>query len=394
MRLTPAAPSNRLDHLDAIRGLAALAVVCCHYNSAYGLPYNPRLLTSTPLRAWWDGAAAVSLFFVLSGLVLSIRHFRETTQPRLAGFDYLGFLVGRVCRIGLPYWAVLVASAALWHWSGIHAAGGPPVTKWSADLWQHRPTVGGVVHQANLSNLDAGYELVPQAWTLAIEVVLSALVPAAVLVAAGGTAWLLGATLVACLFGGLNAYALHFAVGVAIAKHYRPLMAWLEPRAAARAGLAAVGWVAYTWADLFMNHHGLHGGNADKLVPGLGAAAVLVACSATLSLRAWLSRGVAHHVGRTSYSLYLSHFLVLLCVTPRLMAFALAHHRWPWVATWAAGLAATIGLALVLAELVYRVAEVPSIALGRRATAAVSTITTPRPRPAPVDQPTPYRRAA
>ncbi len=129
----------------------------------------------------------MSLFFVLSGLVLSIRHFRETPQPRLAGFDYLGFLVGRVCRIGLPYWAVLVASAALWHWSGIHAAGGPPVTKWSADLWQHRPTVGGVARQANLSNLDAGYELVPQAWTLAIEVVLSALVPAAVLVAAGGT---------------------------------------------------------------------------------------------------------------------------------------------------------------------------------------------------------------
>ncbi len=42
MRLTPPAPSHRLDHLDAIRGLAALAVVCCHYNSAYGLPYAPR----------------------------------------------------------------------------------------------------------------------------------------------------------------------------------------------------------------------------------------------------------------------------------------------------------------------------------------------------------------
>ncbi len=54
--------------------------------------------------------------------------------------------------------------------------------------------VAGLVRQANLSNLDAGYELVPQAWTLAIEVVLSALVPAAVLVAAGGTGWLLGAT--------------------------------------------------------------------------------------------------------------------------------------------------------------------------------------------------------
>ncbi len=135
-------------------------------------------------------------------------------------------------------------------------------------------------------------------------------------------------------------------------------------------------------------------GNADKLVPGLGAAALLVACSATPGLRAWLVRGVAHHVGRTSYSLYLSHFLVLLCVTPRLMAFALTHHRGPWVATWAGGLAATIGLALVVAEVVYRLVEVPSIALGRRTTAAISTVTARPPRPAPVDRPVAYRRAA
>jgi hypothetical protein len=33
-------------------------------------------MTYAPLRVWWDGAAAVSFFFVLSGLVLSLRHFR------------------------------------------------------------------------------------------------------------------------------------------------------------------------------------------------------------------------------------------------------------------------------------------------------------------------------
>ncbi len=127
---------------------------------------------------------------------------------------------------------------------------------------------------------------------------------------------------------------------------------------------------------------------------GLGAGLLLVACSATPAVRAWLSRGVAHHVGRTSYSLYLSHFLVLLCVTPRLMAGLLAHHRGPWVATWAVGLAATIGLALVLAEAVHWGIEVPSIAVGRRATAAVSTLTARPPRPTRADSPAPFRRAA
>ena len=373
MSSTAPPSTHRLDHLDAVRGLAAIAVVCTHYTSAYGVPYTPWLLMSTPLRAWFDGLSAVSLFFVLSGLVLSIRHFRDTPHPRLVGFDYVGFLIGRACRIGLPYWAVLALSAGLWHLSAVNIHGGPPVTPWTSNLWRDAPTVAGVIRQANLLSLATHFSLVPQAWTLAIEVILSALVPVAVLVAARGTGWLLGATAVACLMGGLNEYALHFAVGVALAKHYRAAVAWLEPRSAARAGLAVAGWVAYTWRDLAVSRGGLHLGHVDDYASGLGAAILLMTGSASPGLRRWLAQGITHRIGRASYSLYLSHFLVLLCLSPRLMAF-LTRHLHVWVATWGVGLVVTIATSVALAEVVYWTVEVPSMAIGKRAATAVASL--------------------
>lgn len=68
---------KHISYLDTIRGLAALTVISEHYVIAYGLPCETplcqQILDFSPLHIWWDGTAAVSMFFVLSGLVLSIR---------------------------------------------------------------------------------------------------------------------------------------------------------------------------------------------------------------------------------------------------------------------------------------------------------------------------------
>ena len=366
----PPPPHHRLDHLDAVRGLAAVAVVCCHFTAAYPVPRLRRALTATPLAAWADGKAAVALFFILSGLVLSVRHFRDTPVPRLGGFDYGGYLVGRVCRIGLPYWAVLLGSVAAWHVSAIHRAGGPPPNAWMAGYWQGRPTVIGVLRQANLADTDGGFVLVPQAWSLAVELVVSAMVPAAVLIAARSSWWLVGVAAVACELGSLQPYALLFAGGVVLAKHYRPIVARLEPRPAARAGLVLLGWVAYTWADLPLGRQ-WHAGRLDVYLPGLGAALLLIACSASPGLRRWLARGFVHHVGRTSYSLYLCHVAVLFCLAPRVMQIVNGRAL-PF--GWLVGLAATVVVSLAAAEVVYRLVEVPSIWVGHRAAAAVAKL--------------------
>lgn len=375
MTAKPAQP-HRLEHLDAIRGLAALAVVCSHYVSAYGVPYAPRVIMETPLRAWADGAAAVSMFFVLSGLVLSIRHFRHDSRPRLIDFSYAGFLVSRVCRIGLPYWTVLLVSVGLWRYSAIHVHGGPPVTPWSQELWQRAPSLATVATDANLLHLDRRYAFVPQAWTLAIEIVVSALVPAGILVAAGGTGWLIGVTLLACFAGHLDLYALHFAVGILLAKHYHAIAHWLQPRLPVRVVLGLAGWVFYSYGYLAPRSPWMHYRCTDLLMSGLGSAMLLMTFSSSPGVRAWLSRGLAKQIGRSSYSLYLSHFLVLLCVTPRLMAYMVSGHhpKVPWIGSWTIGLLSTILLAVLLAEAIYWAVEVPSIAIGKRVAAGVTSI--------------------
>ena len=77
---------NRLPALDGLRGLAALSVVAYHsflrspdFSGASATFQTDGAIawwaTLSPLRLLWDGKAAVWLFFVLSGYVLSRRYW-------------------------------------------------------------------------------------------------------------------------------------------------------------------------------------------------------------------------------------------------------------------------------------------------------------------------------
>ncbi len=362
---------QRLDYLDALRGLAALSVICFHYNLTYGVPYNtqPRvrmIVNDSPLHLWWDGFAAVSLFFVLSGLVLSIRHFSPSARPNLGGFSYSGFLVSRICRILLPYLAVLTLSAMAWHFSAEHLAG-PARSPWFSAFWRDSPTSKALLDQANLFELDNGgkFKLIPQAWSLAIEIVLSLLVPVGVLIAMRSTLWLLIAACIAGMMGGLSHYAVLFAMGIALGKHFQQIVAWLQPRAVSRAALMVFAIVLYGYRFVLPNIHLLHDGSIDWYISGIGAAMMLMLASASASARAFLSHGIMHHIGRVSYSIYLSHFAILLAVTPRFMLLVASHTKLHWIYLWAIGLVFTCAITIAISDLLYRLVEEPTIALGR-----------------------------
>ena len=71
-----AGQQERLAYLDGLRCFAAWAVFWSHYLKIYG---TPSWLESLPGRClagiFYNGHAGVSLFFVLSGFVLSRRFF-------------------------------------------------------------------------------------------------------------------------------------------------------------------------------------------------------------------------------------------------------------------------------------------------------------------------------
>lgn len=111
----PTERENREWALDGLRGVAALVVVAEHYLKHFFPVATIDYAVVAPGGAWWEylslppfnlfsnGAAAVSLFFVLSGYVLAMSAFRH-------GRDYqiLPRLVGRYIRLAVPVTASLL----------------------------------------------------------------------------------------------------------------------------------------------------------------------------------------------------------------------------------------------------------------------------------------------
>lgn len=167
--------NNHISYLDSIRGLAALTVISEHYVIAYGLPCQSalcqRVLDFSPLNFWWDGNAAVSMFFVLSGLVLSLKYFRSGNSYNLEHFDLIGYTIARIFRIWMPYIIVLAISAALYlttRQTAIQQTLLSP-SDWLTGLWgKHQLTGMAMLKESFLLSLPETIVLLPQAWTLTI----------------------------------------------------------------------------------------------------------------------------------------------------------------------------------------------------------------------------------
>ncbi|HET7027977.1 MAG TPA: acyltransferase [Candidatus Limnocylindrales bacterium] len=144
-----AAPMERFPALDAVRGLAALAVVAFHaYKDLANRPGWDSPLGTFAYSLQW----AVPVFFVLSGFLL-YRPFaaaiaRGTPRPGAGAF-----LWRRATRILPAYWLALIAFGSLVK----------PGELWSAD---------GVVRYGLLLQVfdaDTVYHILGTAWSLSIE---------------------------------------------------------------------------------------------------------------------------------------------------------------------------------------------------------------------------------
>lgn len=76
---------ERIDSLDGLRGVAALAVVAYHY-------------TGGALHWLLPGGQFVTLFFILSGLVLSIVPLRVGT----GSYDWPRYQLRHIIRLAIP----------------------------------------------------------------------------------------------------------------------------------------------------------------------------------------------------------------------------------------------------------------------------------------------------
>lgn len=338
---------RRLIVLDSIRGIAALIVVVHHclltqpafsdfffstWQTAASTPLQ-YIMFHTPLRIGWDGYEAVTFFYVLSGLVLTLP-WAERHPPR-----YLAYGIKRVCRIYLPYLAA-IAGAAVLNMLLIGQAGIPgasdwvnsmtwsnPVTNWVvADhvlMIGHHNTVNGVIHSLIWEmrvSLILPFLLIPMArwrgWGVAgVFVGLVALVivlQIAFAPAGTGLALLesrpeLGAAGKLALELQWTAYyAWFFVLGSLLALYLAPIRRFLSGlTAGARLGILVAGL-------LVVQAHWTRIHPLQESMVAIGSAMVIAAALAPGGIERFLMHRLFRFLGRISYSLYLVHVPLLL----------------------------------------------------------------------------------
>ncbi len=372
MNSSPATKTDSPTHVtafDTVRGLAALSVVFSHYILFYGWPTKSaaarQAWTYSPLHIVWDGFAAVSLFYVLSGLVLSIKYFRETKHANLSQFQLPHFLTSRVFRIWPPYLAIFLLSYGLRRWMEFfEGATIPPANPGMFSTWNASIPLAQLLREGFL--LQSGdFSLVPQGWTLPIELWISFLVPVGILLASRHTGWLAFFTLL--LIGPLGStfYVFHFAVGILLAKHYADIYIWLAPRRGWKMVVLLMGIFLYTFRYTLPVYFSWKlAESLPWIVTGLGAALILMVVFASERARTLLSLAWLRFIGRVSYSIYLVHFLVLIFLTPRMLQL-LDAPRTALPLAWWLGLAFTTLATIGLAALSHRWVEIPSMAFGK-----------------------------
>jgi len=316
--------------VQAMRGVAALSVVCGHAVSA-----RPDMVgAGLAGGALTILASGVDIFFVISGFIIA------TTAA--AQRDALNFTFRRAVRIFPVYWLVLLAAFVSSSWIELSP--------------EERPALDfGLIFAWTYPNWYIG-----PAWSIAFELHFYAAVAAILAIAPNRLFELLfaalGLVLLAVVFGlQLGIYShplvLEFGAGVGIAYLLRNgRLRFSRHNLAISASLFAAGWY---WIFVL--------GSADPQfarVPTYGlAAGLLIHAAVAAEIEGLTFSAILQWFGKISYSLYIVHYLVVKWI---------ANFTELWLLSTAGTIIASILLSIGLAAVLHLIIEAPLISWGRK----------------------------
>lgn len=346
--------ASRVTSLDSLRGLAALSVVICHYLILLGsTPFGQHLapwLQVPPLSLFRTAYGAVILFFVLSGYVLALSINADGGQPR-----WSGFAVRRFCRIWPPFALTIAVSFALGCMTLAADPSLPPV--WQINTWHTDDvTLSALASQIGMVSPTIGLDA--PGWSLVHEMRITLAFPLLVILLRRapaitiGTAFCIhfanrhGPLAFATLIPDTATYIVYFAAGAGLALYGDRIGALRQATFLSRLLLVAVSLLLLSapsdnrWSDL---------------IAGAGAVLLIAVVTTSPEFGRALSAAWCVFLGRISYSLYLTHVVVLTALGTLLGA---------WLPIWLILLIAVPIIGLT-AWISYRWVERPSIRLGR-----------------------------
>lgn len=364
---------SRISSLDGLRGVASFIVVLHHAllivpalaSSYYGGRGTPGTfwLNYTPLHVIWAGGEAVFVFFILSGVVLTLLVVKRPT------FNWLSYYPSRLIRLYLPVIAAVFLALLL---ATLVSRNGISGSDW-LEIHDEPITLHRVIKDCLL--FLGTDKLNSPLWSLRWEVLFSVLLPVYVWVARSvGRAWWVAilAALVLTKLGNdfeepMLAYMPMFFIGSVIAVRLdelallakrilggNPLTGWII-FIASILGITCVWWIA-----------GFDDGPVNTLTRPVvvlsGAVLVVLAIYWEPAVR-MLNLPFVRWLGRISFSLYLTH-------EPIVVSLGILMPGTPWLVP-----VFGIPIALVVAWLFFIVIEKPAHRLAQ----LIAKLTTRRP---------------
>ena len=323
----------RLTALDGLRGLAAVVVLFHHalytnpdFPGAPGAGHAPVgsamwWISYTPLKLATAGVESVIVFFVLSGLVVTLPVVRRR------GFDWVAYFPRRVVRLMVPVAASVVLAAA---W----VAAIPQVSPQPSGTWLSSSSTPNFSWEYIVKAIDllgGDGQINNPLWSLRWELAFSLLLPVFAIAALAVRKWWIGGLALACALTWLGAragsgeleYLPAFFVGAVIAVRLDVVR-----NAAARINTR---WFRHPlWAGLTVGSAllliapwlvGPGVGEIPELDPvlkglvPLAAAGLVVATLGWKPLRIVFESRPLQFLGAISFSLYLVHVPIILFST-------------------------------------------------------------------------------
>ncbi|MGO4412504.1 acyltransferase family protein [Cupriavidus sp. KB_39] len=348
--------------LESLRGVAAAAVLFAHASAVFkidgsaafwAIPFfdqTPAQQALSIFSALFNPGAAVVLFFVLSGYVLTLSLSRERVSLGVAA----SYLVRRALRLLPPMWMSIVAMFVLLR---LVAVPDGDFSAWYQAVFPRDLAFKDVVSNALLLDFRAN----AVTWTMFVEVVGSLFVLAASVLRIGrvadwiGVGALVGVTLLAYPSLALS-YLLAFHLGGSLAR--------LDLRIGSKL-LCLVAIAVFAVERLF------YSSQPTSAVLLAFASAALIVGVRNGAFEGLLTTPLLRFVGRISYSLYLLHLPVLF-----MASIVAVHIGVSGIPAFLVVLALSVPVALGVAWLGYVSVERWSIDAGRRLSGAIN----PRPR--------------
>ncbi|TRX04457.1 acyltransferase family protein [Flavobacterium gawalongense] len=311
---------NRIEYLDSLRGLASISVVLSHFVLAYRLDLEFKLLNYSPFHFFYDGFAAVTFFFVLSGyvLTLSLESKESIVLP--------SFYSKRIFRIMPAYIVTLLISLILYSFfKVVHT--NPDSSSWINSFWDKPLDFINFAKQIVFLVPDRYAELVCQNWSLKVEMQFSFLIPFLYIIyKKTNFLFFFFLNLILYSFFSLPVYLFHFSFGISLAMNKDFILAhFVKLKNSSRTILICCILFLYTYRYTlpmyyyyFFREQSVLLNNDDLIwiISGIGSFLILLYCFTSSRLQKILNLNFFTFIGRISYAIYLTHMMVLIFVVP------------------------------------------------------------------------------